>query len=176
MNDPAGWDGILDAGENILWQGRPDGAVHFGVGNLPVVLFGLAFSAFALVWMIMASQAGGFFWMFGLLHFAVGIGLAFGAIWWDAYKRRHTWYSLTDRRAFIATDLPLFGRRLQSYPIEKDTALNYTPGSPGAIHFAHETRRSSNGRHRTVEIGFEFISEGDTVYTLMRDIQKGDAT
>ncbi len=171
----SGWEGILDEGEDILWQGRPDAAIQLKIGNWATFLFGLAFAGFALFWMIMASQAGGGFWMFGLLHFMVGIGLSFGAIFWDAYKRRHSWYTLTDHRAFIATDMPIKGRTLKSYPINDDTVLEYQQGQLSTIHFSEETRRGNKGRRYTVKIGFEGIGEGEKVYRLMREIQSGKA-
>jgi len=171
---PPGWEGLLDPGERILWQGRPDGTVVLRPRNIALFLFGLAFAGFALFWMVMAAQAGGMFWAFGLIHFSVGLALSFGAIFWSAFRRRHSWYTLTDRRAFIATDLPLKGKQLKSYPITDDTALRYDQGQPASVWFGHEYRRTKNGSTR-VDIGFERISEGDQVYRLMRDIQRGAA-
>lgn len=177
MTNPAphpaidGWESILDEGEKILWQGRPNGAVVFKLGNLMTFIFGLFFAGFALFWMIMAASAGGGFWMFGLLHFSVGIGLAFGSLFWSAFKRRRMWYTLSTRRAFIATDLPLKGRQLKSYPIGPDTILEFTDGPLATLNFNKEMRRGKN-RTYTVDIGFERIKDGASVYRLMRDIQK----
>lgn len=173
-NTPPGWDGILDPGEQILWQGRPDARVQLRVTQAFSVLFGLAFAGFAVFWMIMAAQSGGLFWMFGLLHFAVGLGVAFGSVFWDAFRRSRTWYTLTNARAFIATDLPVLGRRLTSYPIAPSTALEFDQNTPASLYFAHEHRRTRNGSRRQ-RIGFERISDGDKVYRLIRQIQKGSA-
>ena len=142
------------------------------VGNVAGFAFGLFFAGFALFWMIMASQAGGFFWMFGLLHFFVGLGVAFGAVFWSAWKRRHTWYTLTDKRAFIASDVPFKGRSLKSYPITPTTVLDYDGGDPASIMFDHEMRRGKNGQYR-VDVGFERIADGSAVYRMMRGIQEG---
>lgn len=172
MNDAmSGWDGILDPDERILWQGRPDGAVRWKFGHIASFIFGLFFAGFALFWMIMASRAGGGFWMFGLIHFSAGIAIAVGPPFWSAFRRRHTWYTLTDRRAFIATDLPLRGKKLTSYPIGESTVLDYDRDEPATIHFAHETVRTKNGsrRHR---IGFERIGGGADVYDLFRQVQR----
>ena len=170
---PAGWAGILDPGEEIIWQGRPDAKVIWKVSHIFTFIFGLFFAGFALFWMVMASSAGGFFWMFGLIHFSVGLGLAIGPPFWGAWRRRHTWYSLSDRRAFIATDVPFRGRKLKSYPITSDTSLEYEAGHPASIHFATEYRRTKNGS-RQVPIGFERIHDGDDVYSKIRSIQRGD--
>jgi hypothetical protein len=169
---PAGWGGILDAGERILWQGRPDQGFHLEITRLPLAVFGLFFAGFALFWMVMAAQAGGVFWMFGLLHFSVGVGLAFSALAWGTLKRRATWYTLTDRRAFIATRLPLRGKRLDSYTITPDTRLSLRDGSPGSVLFGREERRGNKGRVYTVDIGFERIDDAGSAFEILRDIQR----
>ncbi|MFQ5438568.1 MAG: aspartate carbamoyltransferase catalytic subunit [Paracoccaceae bacterium] len=171
MTMTAGWEGILDEGEEIVWQGRPDGRIVFRVTNLMGFVFGLIFAGFALFWMIMASNAGGFFWMFGLIHFFVGVGIAFGAIYWNAFLRRNSWYTLTDRRAFVASDLPIIGRRLKSYPIDEDTVLEFDGADPATIYFASEFKRTKNGT-REVRIGFERIGDGREVYRKFREVQE----
>lgn len=173
MSAQGHWDGILDPGEEILWQGRPDGAVVFRPSSIFTFVSGLCFSGFALFWMVTASQEGGTFWMVGLLHFCVGLGISFGAIFWSAWKRRHSWYTLTNRRAFIASDLPFRGRSLKSYPVSDDTVLELEPGDLTTVWFAEATSRSGGGYLTTIKIGFERIPDGTEVYRLMRDVQQG---
>lgn len=165
----SGWEGILDQNERILWQGRPDGRVVLRLSKIFQMIFGLFFAGFALFWMFLAAQAGGIFWMFGLLHFFVGIGISFGAVFADAWRRRHTWYTLTDRRAFVATDKPLKGRILKDYPITADTRLSFVEGPPDSVHFT-QRRTKNKGSEPT---GFDRIDDGKEVYRLMRDIQRG---
>lgn len=164
------WEHILDDDERILWQGKPDGAIVLHPRNIFGLLFGLFFSGFALFWMIGAAQGGGLFWMFGLLHFAVGLGIVFGAVGWGAFKRRRSWYTLTDRRAFIATSLPLRGNGLKSYPIGAGTQLELVDGPLATVNFHTETKRGENGSYE-VPVGFERIADGQKVFRLMRDIQ-----
>lgn len=166
------WHGILDADEAILWQGRPDTAVVFQVRNIFTLIFGLFFSGFAVFWMLMASQAGGMFWMFGLLHFLVGVGVAFGPFLWSPWIRRHTWYTLTTTRAFIATNRPMAGKALKSYPITKETVLEFADGDPASVYFARYHKSTKNGSTE-VPVGFERISAGKEVYSMMRNIQRG---
>ena len=165
------WDNILDEGEKVIWQGRPEGGIVFKPRSIMTFIFGLFFAGFAFFWMVAAASAGGFFWTFGLLHFSVGIGLSFGSIFWDVWKRRHTWYTLTDRRAFIATNLPISRKQLNSYVIEADTIIDFQGGYLASINFAHEMRSGKNRKYR-IDIGFQRIKNGDDVYKLMRDIQK----
>ena len=170
-----GWDAFLDPGERIIWQGRPDGGFYLKPSNYVMALFGLAFAGFAFFWMVMAGQAGGGFWAFGLLHFAVGVGLVVGAVYWGTFKRQRTWYSLSNQRAFIATELPVVGRRLKSWPITEDIPLAMDDGDLSNVWFASETRRRSKGGRYTVKIGFERIADGRDVYRLLRDVQRGEA-
>lgn len=171
QTDRRGWEHILDADEQILWQGRPDPTLRFTFAGLGSTLFGAAFSGFALFWMVMAAQAGGFFWMFGLIHFTVGIGIMGGGALLFPFKARHTWYTLSSKRAFIATDFPLRGRKLRDYPITPDTNLSLDEGARSSLHFASESYRRKS-RNRTRRIGFERIEDGRRVYGMMRDIQR----
>ena len=168
---PPGWEGILDAGETILWQGQPDGRFTFGLRDAFTGVFGFFFAGFALFWMILAAQAGGYFWAFGLIHFSVGVALAVGGPFWRFYRLRRTWYTLTTRRAFIATDTLTGGRSLAAFPITAETVLTLVGENPGSVHFAQAKRRGRNGT-RITPVGFERIHEAREVLALMRDIQK----
>ena len=138
----SGWEGILEQGETILWQGRPDTAVDLLQIKSFNVLFGLAYAGFALFWMSMSAamvwsgpMGGGpfaLFPLFGLPFFVIGLNVMGGKVFWDAYRRRRTWYTLTDRRAFEATSL--FGiRRLRSVPVEAATPVERLDVPPDSI-------------------------------------------
>lgn len=171
---PPGWEGLLDPDETILWQGRPDARLKIGIGHVAAFLFGTVFAGFALFWMIMASKAGGFFWMFGLIHFSAGLGIMVGGPIISVWKRRHSYYTLTDRRAFIATDMPMRGQSLESYPITADTAITFTEGPLSDLHFATRQVRAKRG-HRSVPIGFDSIADGRHVLSLIRQVQRGNS-
>ena len=171
---PGGWEGILQPGERILWQGRPDRAFALKPQHILSLIFGLVFAGFALVWMVMAARAGGLFWSFGLIHFAVGLGLAIGPPLAWMIRRRGTWYTLTDRRAFIATDLPVKGRSLADYPIMPDTPVISDDRMPGSVLFAREMRAGRKGP-LPVPLGFERIADAVPVTALIRAIQNGSA-
>ncbi len=164
------WDDILDPGERIIWQDRPDGTVALTGKNISFAMFGCAFAGFALFWMVAASGAGGNFWMFGLLHFSVGAGIILAALFGGAFVRRHTWYTLTDKRAIIATDLPIKGKSFKSYPITETTRLDFRDDTPASIYFAQETKRGKNGTY-TVDVGFERIPDGRDIYNKLRKVQ-----
>ena len=171
---PEGWENTLGEGEVILWQGRPTPGINFSPTQGFTTLFGLAFTGFALFWMTQAARAGGNLWTFGLIHFSVGLAVLLGPILLPAYMRKKTWYTLTTRKAYIA-DLPILGgKRLRSYPITKDTPIEIKTGTYTTINFASTQRRGKNNRTYTVPIGFERLTDGDTVRGLIRQIQKDD--
>jgi hypothetical protein len=178
MEKTMGWDGILDPGESIIWQGRPVPGFQLTGSSLVMTLFGMVFAGFALFWMLTArSMAGetntgiiGLFWLFGLPFLAVGLGIVASATVWPIYRQKHTWYSLTRKRAFIATDLPLAGKQLKSYPITRNDPLELVDGPLQSVYFATESHRS-DGTDHTVKIGFERLADGREVYRLLRDIR-----
>lgn len=163
------WDNILDPGEQIIWSGRPDTGISITPLSIFMMLFGAVFTAFAVFWMIMAYPS--FIWMFGLIHFSVGVAVMLGAVFGGPFRRKRTWYTLTTHRALIATDLPIFGKKLDSYPIEAGSPLSLNPGSPGSVYFGTKTVSGKYGKH-DVRVGFERINDADHVFRLLREIQE----
>ncbi|MEO1704570.1 MAG: aspartate carbamoyltransferase catalytic subunit [Pseudomonadota bacterium] len=171
MND--GWEHILDKDEEIVWQGRPSGDFSIKPRSIGMAIFALFFTSFAVFWIIQAAQTGSFFWMFGLLHLSVGVGMLAHSVFGDTYIRRHSWYTLTDRRAIIASEMPFRGRRLKSYPIRANTKLELEENGPFVtINFAEDAATLMNGS-QTKPAGFQRLKDGRTVFGLMRDIQAG---
>jgi len=168
-----GWDGILDPGERVLWQGQPDPAPDFTGWRLSDGVFGGVFSAFAMYWMLMAlsqgpggSLLGMVFPLFGVPFLILGLKRAGGDRVIDAYRRRRTWYTLTTARAFIATDA--FGRKtFAAHPITPHTMLRrdgrnlWFATDPGAVQDGGTAPR----------IGFARLPDPSHVHDLMRQIQ-----
>ena len=180
MNAPPGWEGLLDEGEKILWQGRPNGRFRISIASVLASMFGLFFMGFAVIWTAIAfaaaSSMGGWAYLFplwGVPFIVVGACVAFGPHLGDVYRRRHTWYTLTNRRAIIAR--AMFGRRsLDSYPITPETRLEAEFDSESNIFFA-ENITGDEGETLTRRIGFEMIDEGRSVYEVIRRVQRGEA-
>ena len=184
---PEGWGAYLDRDEKLLWEGAPATGLRFRASDLGKSVFGLFFLGFSIFWVAGASSvtsgfhtsglAAGpegvfqFFPLFGLPFVLVGAYMVFGQYLWNAYVRGKTRYALTDRRAIIAKSA--LGRSLKSWPINKRTRLELIPGDESTIWFAEEERRGNKGRRYTVKKGFEYITGGDQVYRLMREVQQG---
>ena len=178
---PPGWEGILDDDERILWQGQPVRGVDWAALADPRSAFGLFFAGFALFWTLTARQmagSGSAFPFFGLPFLIVGLHMAVGRVFWDAYLRARTHYTLTDRHAFIATS-SLGKRRLDRFALDAQTPLVLEIGPPGSVYFGESAIRhsvSGMGRHgRTRSFterrrhGFERIADARAVYQLLRE-------
>jgi hypothetical protein len=107
----------LDQGEQLLWVGQP--LLHRVVRiSIPIVIFGIVWTAFALVWIVAASipmffglgalnnarlNVGGLFIcfpLFGVPFVLIGLGLLGSPIWLRRLAKNNC-YALTDRRAII---------------------------------------------------------------------------
>jgi hypothetical protein len=151
---------------------------------------------FALFWMTMAQRIGDFgaqirfgadrdgglfewFPLFGLVFVAVGLWTILGRLLWEAVQRRRTWYTLTDRAAYIATDL--LGRKLDRHELNAGQPLELEDGEPGTVWFAERLvhhpggwtgtgdsrryREPYTSRHR---VGFQRIPDARGVWRLLR--------
>lgn len=101
----------IQPGETLRWVGAPDGRRAWRPA-LPIVLFGVPWTLFALFWEGMAiwgtsthrtSAPSGFdvvFPLFGLPFVAVGLGML-SSPWWMIRRARQTVYAITDRRVLM---------------------------------------------------------------------------
>ena len=101
----------LDHSEHLLWVGQPQPS-RFARKALPLVLFAIPWTAFAVFWMVMASVGvlqnagpgiGGFdvcFPLFGIPFVLVGLGMLSSPFWLRRNAKR-TCYALTNRRAIL---------------------------------------------------------------------------
>ena len=87
-----------------------------------------------------------------------------------AYVRSRTWYTLTDRRAIIATDMPVQGRRLSSYPLTPDTEAQLVDGHPGSILFGAGFARRLDRR-----AGFKLIPDARGVWAMIQQVRRDNA-
>lgn len=192
---PPGWEGILAPGERILWQGRPAPGTDWASLLDTRRLFGLVFAGFAVFWMAKAFDIGSnhgaigyLIPLFGLPFLAAGLKMAGGDLLLAARQRRRTWYTLTDRNAFIATE-GLGGRKLSTHPLVPSLVVRLEDGEPGTIWFGQRTvhrtvsvrglgmsRASHSARTLPGPAGFERIPDARTVYGRILEVQRAAAS
>lgn len=179
---PPGWEEFLASGERILWQGQPEASVIWGDLVAPESLAGLVAMAAGVAAIVKAGQGSIIAAGLGLVFVGFGLYLTVGRLLRDAALRRVTFYTLTDRAAFIATS-PGGKRRLDRYEIGPATKATLQDGTPGSVWFASEERQTrgqwrgskSEGMYippQTIRrrVGFRRIAEARKVYDLIAGI------
>jgi len=91
---------LLGSGEYALWNAKPV-LMPFIFSSFATVPFGLLFMGFAIFWMCMASQGGGYFWLFGMPFLLIGFAVSFGGAITQLVAYRNTIYIITDKRIII---------------------------------------------------------------------------
>jgi hypothetical protein len=165
----------------VLWQGGPDGAMRADLSNPKRTAFGAVFALAAVAWTIAVLRGGVpdgpmalVMPLAGLGFAALGVNLATGGIPFGVLRRRATTYTLTDRRAIVATAW-LRRRTLKSYPLGPDSHATFDDGPPPSIRFATRFAQTEDGSIRT-RAGFTHLGpDARQVYDLIRRIQRGQA-
>jgi len=177
----------LDGEEHILWVGKAGGSIIFRTIDAFLIPFSLLWGGFALFWeiMVLASGAPIFFALFGLPFVLVGLFLIFGRFYWDARRRKHTLYALTDKRIIFRT-----GARTQQITTLnladiKSLSLKLKPDSRGTISFYTNTMGVAVSKALTdfqlfagAGSCFELIDEAQEVYKKISALinkQEGEA-
>lgn len=176
----SGWETYFEPGESLLWEGAPSPKVRVSPKMIFFAIFGLPFAGAGLFIMLDGFGMlldgfpdlfiGIFMIVFSLPFTAVGLGLSVGPSYKARMAHRKVRYAVSDRAAYIATRW--WGRKMQSYPIEADTALVFEEGDVSNIWFHSETYRDRDGDSHNAKIGFENIEQGAAVYRMLRGIQQ----
>jgi len=167
---PPGWEGILDPGEAILWQGAPDRRWRREDIIMPYTVIGALLILFYLVWVLLGLGLLDGRAPMDQMHIMALLPMPLvgaGLIWPHLARsigRRAQFYTLTDRRAFIG-EAAYLTRNRASYPIHPDIPLMFVPGPPDTVWFALRVRAGHLER-----IGFQRLDDGRAVYDLIRSL------
>ena len=101
---------ILAPGERILWQGAPQATFKWTSQNTWGAILG---AGFALPLFIAAEPHPLLAW----IVLPLAAAFAIFPFLWQAFVRRHSFYTLTTRKGYFGTDMPILGRKLKSHPI-----------------------------------------------------------
>jgi hypothetical protein len=166
-------DAELAKGERIVWIGRPI-AWRFALPSVPILLFGIPFTAFALFWI---GAARGFpgagvpvFALFGIPFVVVGLCMLLSPFWM-LYRAGRTAYVVTDRRALVIEHGP-FGRvMVRSFEPENLAVLSRTQHADGSgnLIFRREFRLEGR-RGRFADIGFLAVPDVREVEERIREL------
>ncbi len=153
---------VAPDGESVVWFGQPN-PVSFALTALPVFIFAIPWTGFALFWMYGAAgfefpkdfsgDAFSFFPLFGLPFVLVGIAMLSSPLFSYA-KAFRTLYIVTNKSVRIVT----LGRtkKVETY-IANDIGKierKEKPDGSGDIIFKYDVRFDSNNKRREKPIGF----------------------
>ena len=158
----------LEKNEKVLWQGRPSTAPHIAMRQflkLGSGVFGLCLFLYLAERLQMQVAPYWDVWLIVLTVFFASIPADIARA---MLVRRWTHYALTDRRALIATAYPLYGERIQSIPILRDTRIDHLRGRRSSVLFPLKSRFCGGAK-----AGFEQIEGGDEVCRLIGRILRG---
>ncbi|MCB1336674.1 MAG: hypothetical protein KDK10_04160 [Maritimibacter sp.] len=169
----AEWEGILREGETVLWQGQPDPAFHLDPSRRLAIGAGVFISVVGLA-MFAVTLRDGDTSDISFAAFFLGLGLLFTLkqSWWPNFKRRHSFYTLTNQRAILGIALPGLVRRLKVFEIEPDGDYELRAGTPGSVIFAFEDEGVKlNDVKQYFAAGFLRISEAEKVWAMVQELQ-----
>ena len=174
------WEHFLEEGERVLWHGRPDAVKLFSPTATKNFVVGIPLIAFGAVMVnVTWPQHGNFqgmwpVWVIAALLIGAGLGYSLTAPYRDRAKRMRTWYTLTNKRAVIATDIKR--REFTSYPITSENDIRLPIFGPKTtVWFAQHVDPADD--HDDTDditlIGFELIKDAPYVADLLEDIKRG---
>jgi hypothetical protein len=168
----------LQSAERIIWMGQPIPG-RCARMTLPIVLFGIAWTAFALFWTAgatwgmskMTSGTGWFraFPLFGLPFILIGLAML-SSPYWARRKAQRSAYVLTERRAILFTAGWRGTVTVRSFEPDRlrDLRRKQHPDGSGDLVFAEDIRRDSDGDRQVTAVGFLAIQEVKGVEELVR--------
>ena len=155
----------LGEGETILWEGKPDTKLRFGMETIATGIFAVAMILACLgLATVIDRSVPGLFWTIltpGVLLGTIVV-LAYPLI--DSAARRKTSYRLTNKKAYVAKPKQTH----RGYPIPPLDDLIYRNGTPPTIYFATQSIPGKPNQAR--DIGFERIVDARDVFIQMRQL------
>ena len=171
--------GQLDSGERLIWSGRPGGGLRVRRGDWFMIPFSLLWGGFAFFWEWMAIRQGAplLARVWGGAFVLVGTHLVAGRFFWDARRRSHTYYAVTDRRVLLVTSR--WPRNTTTLPLRSIPAITLAEREDGTGDVVFDSTDAGHvgiggrlPRGSSVPTMLEFIPNARRVYDLIRDAQR----
>ncbi len=179
----------LMTGEKIHWAGKPDPSVIFSPSDLYMIPFSLMWGGFAIYWELGCLGITGLvkpghvtpvvFSIFGLPFVAIGLYMIFGRFFFKAWKKKKTFYALTNRRVLIATQL--YERQLQAQFLNQIPTINQSIrsngtgtvsfGSSGGFSYANTGMDFMGGRMVQAFLAFYDIPQAEMIYQMVNQLR-----
>ena len=168
-NSSAALQQELDAGERMLWSGRPLPGLRIESGNLLQSLFGFVFLGISVASLLAAGKESTVFPTLWSIPFVVaGVYLSAGHFFWSAFCRRYTEYAVTNQRVIVRSNL--LSRTTQSIEYRKIRTITLTEKSDGSgtIQFGESSAEDTAGRITSSATRMEAVTDARLVYNIIR--------
>lgn len=170
-------DAELSKGERIDWVGRPIPG-RMARAALPIAIFGIPFTAFALFWIAMASGiwargprgVWSLFPLWGIPFVLMGLWMLTTPLW--MYRRAlRTVYAITDRRA-LTIEVGPWGRvQVRSFEPASLSVLSRTQSADGSGNLVFQREYRRQGRNSSfIDIGFLAVPDVKDVEDRIREL------
>lgn len=173
--------------ERILWADQPLPGRLFSPADLFLIPFSLFWLGFSIFWMVMAGAGarsapgliGIVFPLFGLPFVLVGLYLVFGRFIYAHYRRKNTFYAVTDQRIIVINRM--FNKTVRSEKINSITTMDkyVRRDGSGTISFGmmpYPMEYSNSGMYygrrnyyRNMALALENIKDVDDVYRIISE-------
>jgi hypothetical protein len=168
----------LASDEQAVWVEQPI-PWRFARTGLPIVLFGIPWTAFALFWMAGASgfkvpdftKGFGLFPLFGIPFVLIGFGML-SSPYWMYRKALRTVYVITDQRVILFSHGLWGGVSIRSFEPSRLTDLRRVQLADGSgnLIFGREYSTGRQGQSQSIEIGFLAVRNVKDVEARIRDL------
>ena len=172
----------LQQGERILWSGQPETSAIFTSADFYLVPFSILWGGFAIFWEAMVintigkttcgRNAGVGGALFGIPFVFMGLYFIFGRFIWKNYKKRRTYYAVTDKRVIVLT--MLMNKNIQADFIDRIPTINLStrPDGIGTITFGNTPGVSGMYGNTGMDFFGSFYGQGAPVFYDIKDAEQ----
>lgn len=174
--------------EELLWTGRPEVNVLFTIQDIYLVPFGLLWCGFIFfgikdMFSKIGTSTGDILGLiFFSIFFIIGLYLLFGRFLYKIYKKKNTYYAVTNKRIIIITKI--FSKNIQAVFINGIPTINKSirKSGIGTIRFGNSSYLNSFYSNTGLDFLGSFygqecptfydIKDAERVYQLVNELRK----
>jgi hypothetical protein len=182
------FNNYLSKSEYIIWFGKPETTIYFTHSDFILIPFSLLFGIPAILWEIqtfnMIQKNGLADFYYGIPFLIMGLYLLFGRFIFKKWKKKRTYYAITNKRIIIMTNI--WGTHFNNMVISSILKISKKINSIGVGTLVFKEHSSILGLlfrfHISVnntgldilpfyssEIGFYDIQNAEKVYNLIKE-------
>jgi hypothetical protein len=174
--DDSRFQAHLIKGETIHWTDQPRRDVVFTGTDVFLVPFSLLWGGFAIYWELTSIQAGAptAFSLFGIPFVIFGLYFILGRFLYKDFKKRHTYYAVTNKRVLVITSL--WRNSFQEAKISELPSIKYSErrNGVGTIIFQGKSGFLSMFGNYTIyqNTGMDFFGPGTLSFFDIDNVQE----